>query len=572
MKYRVIVLSLVLAISSLTFQPGGTVSATSVFNVGGAGSGNYSSVQDAIDAAVNGDWIKIYEGVYFENIVIDKELTVIGKKDVVIDGQKSTDTIYILADNVKLLDLTVTNSSGMGAGIVIEGNNVIVRRCTVTANYYGIYTSFDGGTLIHNMLYDNVHNAWDTGDNAWDDGSLGNQWGDYVSSGSDGIGTSPYVIPGIGNTDRFPLLYPYGPPVARCDLEVDKWDVQGDSSASFDYDGFIVDWIWNWGDGNSSFTKVASHTYAYNGTYTVSLTVTDDNGSMDTTAQQIYIDNTAPFTTVHPTPAQPNGLNGWYASTIWATLTSFDDASGVSSIKYHLDNQQWVTYETPIEISVNGQHTLTYYAVDNAGNKEKEQCWSVFIDRNTPTTLSDPLINESMWYTAKLSIELVSSDVTTEVSGTYYRLNSGTFIPYVGMFNITDQGINRLEYFSVDTAGNREALQQVNVRMDSVKPTAEIMMPQDAYLYLMGRPIFPLETFSVIIGDIDVEVTASDTASGIHKVEFYTDGTLQLTDRNAPYVWNWNEPAFGPYTIEVTAYDHAGNTASAEVAAIVINL
>ena len=88
----------------------------------------------------------------------------------------------------------------------------------------------------------------------------------------------------------------------------------------------------------------------------------------------------------------------------------------------------------------------------------------------------------------------------------------------------------------------------------------------------MGRPIFPLEAFSVIIGDIDVEVTASDAASGIHKVEFYTDGTLQRTDRHAPYVWNWNEPAFGPYTIEVTAYDHAGNTASAEVAAIVINL
>jgi len=372
--------------------------------------------------------------------------------------------------------------------------------------------------------------------------------------------------------DRFPLLYPYGPPVARCNLETNSWEVQGDGTPSFDYDGIIVDWIWYWGDGNTSFTKVASHIYEHTGTYTVSMTITDDNGSMATTTQQIYIDNIAPFTMLQPTPAQPNGLEGWFASTIWITLTSMDDVSGVSSIKYLLDDQDWIAYQTPIEISVNGQHTLRYYAVDNAGNKESEQSWSVFIDRSTPTTFSDPVINESMWYTAKLSLELDSTDMTNEVLGTYYRLNSGTFIPYDGMFNITNQGINRLEYFSLDSAGNREPLQRVDVRIDGVQPTAEIIMPQDAYFYLMGRPIFPLDSFSIIIGDIDVEVTATDAVSGIHKVEFYTDGTYQHTDMDAPYVWNWNEQAFGPYTIEVIAYDHAGNTADTEVAAIVINL
>jgi PKD repeat protein len=49
--------------------------------------------------------------------------------------------------------------------------------------------------------------------------------------------------------------------------------------ASSDTDGTVVAWSWSFGDGTSSGEQNPSHTYAAGGSYTVSLTVTDDYGN-----------------------------------------------------------------------------------------------------------------------------------------------------------------------------------------------------------------------------------------------------------------------------------------------------
>lgn len=42
----------------------------------------------------------------------------------------------------------------------------------------------------------------------------------------------------------------------------------------------ITSWLWNFGDGTTATTKNASHVYSVAGTYTVSLTVESDQGSV----------------------------------------------------------------------------------------------------------------------------------------------------------------------------------------------------------------------------------------------------------------------------------------------------
>jgi PKD repeat protein len=48
---------------------------------------------------------------------------------------------------------------------------------------------------------------------------------------------------------------------------------------STDSDGIIVSWFWDFGDGKTSSNKNPSHWYRGYGTYTITLTVTDDDGA-----------------------------------------------------------------------------------------------------------------------------------------------------------------------------------------------------------------------------------------------------------------------------------------------------
>jgi serine protease len=70
------------------------------------------------------------------------------------------------------------------------------------------------------------------------------------------------------------------------------------TDASSDSDGTIVAWSWNFGDGATSSVQNPAHTYATAGTYTVSLTVTDDDGATGTTSKSVTVSSSGGDTTM----------------------------------------------------------------------------------------------------------------------------------------------------------------------------------------------------------------------------------------------------------------------------------
>jgi PKD repeat protein len=54
------------------------------------------------------------------------------------------------------------------------------------------------------------------------------------------------------------------------------------ATESYDSDGVIISYFWDFGDGTNATGVIVSHAYASDGVYTVTLTVTDDDGALGT--------------------------------------------------------------------------------------------------------------------------------------------------------------------------------------------------------------------------------------------------------------------------------------------------
>jgi len=103
-------------------------------------------------------------------------------------------------------------------------------------------------------------------------------------------------------------------------------------------------------------------------------------------------DAAAPATVAAPSPSTPDGANGWYVTNVAVTLVATDNpgGSGVKELHYHTSGAQ-VSSATvggntaSIGISAEGSTTLTYFAVDNAGNQESPHTVTVQVDKTPPT-------------------------------------------------------------------------------------------------------------------------------------------------------------------------------------------
>ncbi|MCK4717882.1 MAG: right-handed parallel beta-helix repeat-containing protein, partial [Thermoplasmata archaeon] len=92
--------------------------------VGGGGDGNYSTIQDAVDAASMHDVIFVYDGVYEEALAINKSISLIGESmGGVVVGVQRPDYIpnYIIDINVSNVYITnISTVHGKFAGVYVH--------------------------------------------------------------------------------------------------------------------------------------------------------------------------------------------------------------------------------------------------------------------------------------------------------------------------------------------------------------------------------------------------------------------------------------------------------------------
>jgi len=173
----------------------------------------------------------------------------------------------------------------------------------------------NNGDVLNNNVYHNnidvmlleIHNTGNVTPAALilDEGypSGGNYWDIYTTPdnfkgpdqniiGSDGIVDFEYNISIY--TDNYPLTDPYTsplnvPPVANFTFTNSTPATFDFTDLSFDIDGNVVAWDWDFGDTGTSTVQNPQHIYAASGLYNVTLEITDNGGATDTMVQQVTV-------------------------------------------------------------------------------------------------------------------------------------------------------------------------------------------------------------------------------------------------------------------------------------------
>ncbi len=116
--------------------------------------GEELSLQELINNAKSGETVYLEEKTYFENIKIDKELTLIGKNSI-IDGNGSEIVIEINQNNVKISNLIIRNSGGKSnnAGIKLSSDNNLIENCEIYRTKTGIIIDESQDNVISNCKF-----------------------------------------------------------------------------------------------------------------------------------------------------------------------------------------------------------------------------------------------------------------------------------------------------------------------------------------------------------------------------------------------------------------------------------
>jgi len=128
------------------------------------GESEYRKIQDAINIANNGDTIFVNEGIYNENIIIDKSIILTGenKNNTIINGNGTGDVICIINQGVVITGFTIQNSgnSGRDSGIKILSDYVNISNNDILNNTIGVFIDFSHDChIVSNNIHSNLDNG-----------------------------------------------------------------------------------------------------------------------------------------------------------------------------------------------------------------------------------------------------------------------------------------------------------------------------------------------------------------------------------------------------------------------------
>jgi len=137
------------------------------------------------------------------------------------------------------------------------------------------------------------------------------------------------------------------------------------ADTSFDLDGTVTSWDWDFGDGNGSVVRNPSHTYAGDGNYTVTLTVTDDATASDTASALVAVSDGGTANT------PPSAAFSYACDALSCTFdgSASSDDNGITSYAWDFGDGTGDSGVTPLPhvYAAQGNYTVSLTVTDTDG-------------------------------------------------------------------------------------------------------------------------------------------------------------------------------------------------------------
>jgi parallel beta-helix repeat protein len=195
----------------------------------------------------------------------------------------------------------------------------------------------------------------------------------------------------------------------------------------------------------------------------------------------------------------------------------------------------------------------TPYVVDenNQDNYPLMNPWTTPKDTTAPTSYHD---YDGLWHNNDFTITLTASDDVSGVDETYYSINDGPTknVSIDGHPVITTEGANnKLEYWSVDNAGNEELPHKIlaEIKLDKTAPTGSITVNNG-------------DTYTTSTS-VTLTLTATDATSGVAEMCFSNDDIRYTDWETCAWSKSWDlQDGDGTKTVYIQYKDKAGLVSS----------
>lgn len=323
-------------------------------------------------------------------------------------------------------------------------------------------------------------------------------------------------------------------------------------SSSYDPDGDAITYLWDFGDGATSTSATASHSYFTANTYSVTLTVTDPSGASDTANFSVNI--TSAVTTQPPTAIIGGNSSGVVGESLtFDGLSSLDnDESGASIVSY-----SWTTSDGGSgsgnvfshTFSAVGNYTITLTVTDNEGEQDTATMGVNITDQPN----EEPIARIIASSPATVG-QAVNFDGTTSADP------DGSIVSYQWDFGDGSTITGALPSHTYNTAGNYTVRLTVTDDDGATNATTMAMVVEDSAEPLVADPGGP---YTVNVG---TALTFSSAGSTGNIVSYFWDFGDGGTSSEANPSYTYASPT--TYTVTLTVSDGTNtDTATTEVIA-----